>query len=632
MCGIVGYVNYSSQEAPNINKMLSSIKHRGPDAQNFQCYDIENIEVVLGHVRLSILDLSHAAEQPMSDNQNRYHIVYNGEVYNFQEIKEELAEYQFLTNSDSEVVLYAYKKWGVECANKFIGMFSIVILDRVTNELIFINDRLGVKPLYIYQDDKIIIFSSELKGILQYSGVKRDINKKALTQFMQYGYIQPPLSIFNDVRKIEPGTIISISLLEKKQKQKRYWSVEDSIWGPNKLNIDKLEDTLLKAFQYRMVADVPVCSFLSSGVDSSLVTSLLAAGSKLNTITIGMDDVRYNEADLARNIAHELKTKHVEQYISEYQLQQLVETLPFYYDEPFSDVSMYPTYLVSKIAVKNGFKVALSSDGGDEAFGGYYRYLFFKKYYKFLFRVPKCIKILLAYILKLAEKTRILNRLNIQMISLKIQKILNSLEADNVGEFYENLNKYISDDKVKKLLNDASLEKGHFNNFTILHEKYKADVLNVAMAIDYNTYIYQNLTRLDRSSMANSLEVREPLLDHSIIELALNLESRYKLEKNNTKLPLKEVLGKYLDLNFLTKKKKGFSIPIETWLRGDLKDLVEKHTSKKAIEKSGVFDFSVVEKIKTDFYHNNSSYIELWHVFIFQLWYQQWGEGLYLND
>lgn len=628
MCGIVGYISYQKDSSCDINKMLHSIKHRGPDAQDFKDFQIGNAKVVLGHVRLSILDLSHGADQPMIDVSGNYNIVYNGEIYNFKEIRNELeSKYAFKTNSDTEVILYAYREWGKECVNKFIGMFSIVILDLLKNQLVFINDRLGVKPLYIYEDDNILIFSSELKGILQYEKVDKNINKKALTQFMQYGYIQSPLSIFEKVRKIEPGTIENHNISSRENKVEKYWSVEQLI-QEHSTDINDLDEIIQKACNYRMVSDVPVCSFLSSGIDSSLVTSLLSQNNKLNTITIGVDNVKYNEAELAKNIAKNLDTNHLEKYIQSENLVGLIEKLPYYYDEPFADTSIYPTYMVSQIASEK-YKVALSSDGGDEAFGGYYRYVYFKKYYKFISKIPNSIKSFSSVVLRGLYKMGIFNLLNIQMISLKIKKILNSLEAKNISEFYENLNKYISNDRTNAILKKPEYENGYFKEFANIQSIAKNDILNTAMLIDYKTYIYQILIKVDRASMANSLEVREPLLDHNIISFAVNMRSNSKIDDNQTKVPLRKILSKYLDLDLLTKNKKGFAIPIDEWLRKDLKELVENLTSKKAIEKSGVFNYEEVEKIKKSFYSKKDDHIELWHIVTFQLWYNQWVDKIY---
>jgi len=628
MCGVVGYISYQKNSSCDINKMLLSIKHRGPDAQDFKKFQIDNVEVVLGHVRLSILDLSDGADQPMIDESKNYNIVYNGEVYNFKEIRNELkSKYSFKTNSDTEVILYSYREWGKDCVNKFIGMFSIVILDLIKNEIVFINDRLGVKPLYIYEDNEMLIFSSELKGILQYEKVDKTINKKAVTQFMQYGYIQPPLSIFEKVRKIEPGTIEQYNISSRKKEVKKYWSIEQLI-QKNSSNINDLEEVIQKACEYRMVSDVPVCSFLSSGIDSSLVTAILSENYIVNTMTIGVDDIKYNEAKLAKKISKKLNTNHNEKYIQTEDLVSLIERLPYYYDEPFADTSIYPTYMVSQTAREN-YKVALSSDGGDEAFGGYSRYVYFKNAYKFISRTPRVIKKFVSLILSFLYKRGFFSLINIQMASLKIKKILNSIEAKNINEFYENLNKYISNDRASNILRSFELENGYFKEFGNIQAISKNDILNTAMLIDYKTYIYQILTKVDRASMANSLEVREPLLDHNLISFAANVSSNSKINGNQTKVPLRKALFKYLDLDLLTKNKKGFAIPIEEWLRKDLKELVEKVTSKKAIEKSGIFNQEEVENIKEKFYSKKDDYIELWHIVTFQLWYNQWVEKIY---
>lgn len=623
MCGLVGYITYNNEKL-DIDEMLSSIKHRGPDAQASKAFEFGDTKVVLGHVRLSIQDLSHVADQPLSDLSKNYHIIFNGEVYNFKEIKEELKnDFMFKTNSDTEVILYSYIKWGTKCVDKFIGMFSIVILDIFLEKLVFVNDRLGVKPLYIYNKNNTLIFASELKAILKYDEFEKEIDIEALTQFFQYGYIQPPLSIFEDVKKIEPATIMVYDLQDKNFEIKKYWEIEKIINKPSKYNLEDIEKILKSACEYRMISDVPVSSFLSSGIDSSLVTALLSKNHKLNTITIGVNDKKYNEANLAKEIASLLNTNHYEKYITEKDLLELINILPYFYDEPFSDISIYPTFLVSRITSEQ-YKVALSSDGGDESFGGYDKYKYFIKYYSLISSIPKSVRLLLSKILNICEKIGIFRFIDIPMISLKIQKIQNSLEASNISEFYENLNTYIPKKRIKSILKKFKFNRGYFKEFDNINLKYNNDILNSAMAIDYKTYLYQILMKVDRASMANSIEIREPLLDHRIIELALNIESKYKLNNNYSKIPLRKILSNFLNLNLLTKNKKGFSIPIEDWLKRDLKEMIDKFTSELAIKNSNIFNLYEIQKIKSDFYMGKSNYIELWHIFIFQIWYNSW--------
>jgi len=626
MCGVVGYVTYKDQNL-DIANMLKLLKHRGPDAQKYKEFNLENsLKLCLGHTRLSIQDLSHNADQPMSDIKDNYHIVYNGEVYNFNEIKTELITfgYEFKTSSDTEVILYSYIQWGMKAVERFIGMFSIVILDLISKELVFINDRLGVKPLYIYREQDILIFASEIKSILEYKKFKKNINPKALAQFMQYGYIQPPLSIFEKIEKIEPASVYRYSLAEQKIIKNKYWDVLNFSDVRDELNIESLHDLLKKSFLYRTVSDVPISAFLSSGVDSSLLSAVLTKQNyELNTITIGVDDSKYNEAKLAKEIAKGLNTKHNEYYIDEKEVINLVEKMPFYFDEPFADSSMYPTYLVNKMASKK-YKVALSADGGDESFGGYSRYLFLKNFSSII-SLPKALKILLLYFINILEKTKILNLFNIPAIPLKLTKIKNVLKAKNISEFYESLNTYIGNEQLKSLCKNYTLDNGYFKEFDNIENN---DLLNKAMLIDYKTYLYQVLTKVDRTSMANSIEVREPLLDHKVIEYAISISSDEKIVGKNTKKPLKDILSEYLDIGLLTKTKKGFSVPIEKWLRSDLESIVSKYINKKSIELSNTYNWNEVEKIKNKFYNGSDDYIALWHIFIFQMWYNQWVDKI----
>jgi asparagine synthase (glutamine-hydrolysing) len=564
----------------------------------------------------------------MSDINDKYHIVYNGEVYNFKEIREELIAigYKLKTNSDTEVILYSYIQWGQDAVTKFTGMFSIVIYDTSLNELIFINDRLGVKPLYIYKEKDILIFSSEIKAILEYKNFKKKINNKALTQYMKYGYIQPPLSIFENITKIEAGTIMKFNINTQNMTKKIYWDILDFTKNTDSLNINKLHNIIKKAFMYRTISDVPISSFLSSGIDSSLVSAVLSKeNNKLNTITIGVENPKYNEAILAKDIASSIGTKHSEYYIKEKDILQLVEEMSLYFDEPFADSSMYPTYIVNKI-VSQQYKVTLSADGGDESFGGYLRYIFLKKYYKII-KLPKFIKKILLCSVNIIEKTKILNQFNITSISLKLTKIKNVLNSDNISDMYESLNTYVDNEQIRKVCKNYTFDNGYFKLFDKIN-KNNNDFLNTAMCIDYKTYLYQVLTKVDRTSMANSIEVREPLLDHNIIEYAIGISSDSKIHDKITKKPLREILAEYMDLNLLTKTKKGFSIPIDIWLRTDLELIVNKYVNKQSILESDIFHWHEVEKIKNKFYNGSNDYIELWHIFIFQMWYDRWVKNI----
>ena len=363
-------------------KMIATLKHRGPDNQTVRLY--EQNQCVLAHARLSIIDLSVEANQPME--YKSLSIVFNGEIYNFMEIRKELEDrgHQFLLQSDTEVILHAYQQWGTDCIDRFIGMFSIVILDRTKNELLLIRDRAGMKPLYYFDDGNVFLFASELKAFYPHPSFSKRINERALSAYFKYGYVPAPLSIFDHVHKLMPGHYLKYDITKRSLQISKYWDVLDYYNKPN-LDIsyqeakDQLEGILKSAFNYRMIADVPVGVFLSGGFDSAGVTALLQKErtDKLKTFTIGFP-IGNNEAPAAKAIASYLGTDHTEYICSFDDCKEIIPDVPFYFDEPFSDNSAVPTILVSRLARKN-VKVALSADAGDETFAGYSSYAALRK-------------------------------------------------------------------------------------------------------------------------------------------------------------------------------------------------------------------------------------------------------------
>jgi len=378
MCGIVGFVS-PQKDNYVLDQMLSVQAYRGPDDRGIWCEQIDEKYIHLGHNRLAIQDLSVQGHQPFVSHCEEYVIVYNGEVYNFKTIRQELENlgYSFVSQSDTEVILYAYKAWGMKCLEKFIGMFAFGVLDKKLGKMFLVRDRAGVKPLYYYSKDDIFLFSSELKSFHEHPAFKKELNKEVLPYYFQFGYIPAPHTIFKNCYKLEPGHYIELNMGNLEFKIQKYWSV-DTYYAKEKFDkneselLAEIEALLSDAVEQRMVSDVPVGVFLSGGYDSSLVTALLSKNKKrkLHTYTIGFQDKRYNEAEHAKSIAAHFGTKHTEYYISEEDMLSKIERLPFYYDEPFGDSSALPTMLVSELAKKE-VTVALSADGGDETFCGY---------------------------------------------------------------------------------------------------------------------------------------------------------------------------------------------------------------------------------------------------------------------
>ncbi|MBA2745826.1 MAG: asparagine synthase (glutamine-hydrolyzing), partial [Flavisolibacter sp.] len=403
MCGIAGFIDFRKQSSEDIlARMSCAVPHRGPDGQGVYLADHPHAQIGLGHRRLSIIDLSTSANQPM--HYNGLHMIFNGEIYNYNEIRNELIAkgHSFQTHSDSEVILHSWEEWGEKSIDKWRGMFAIAIYDDNNEELVCIRDRAGVKPFYYYWKEGIFLFSSELKSLLAHPAFDKQVNPDAVASFLQYGYVSHPHCIYRSTFKIPPGCLLRLDLQKKKLVQEKYWNVYDYYNKP-KLAIEKeeaiveTEKILEESFQLRMVADVPVGVFLSGGYDSSCVTSLLQKNSteKIKTFTIGTTDNKLDEAPFAKQIAAHLGTDHTEYYCTPKEALEIIPELPYYFDEPFADSSAIPTILVSRLARKE-VTVALSADAGDEIFAGYNRYDYISRYGNKIQAIPAPIRKLAA--------------------------------------------------------------------------------------------------------------------------------------------------------------------------------------------------------------------------------------------
>ena len=627
MCGIVGFINKEKQ-LDILNDMLKIQSYRGPDDTGM--FFDGNSGVHLGHNRLSILDLTNAGHQPMISNCGNYVIVFNGEIYNFKDIKKELiTKYNFESHSDTEVILYSYIEWGIEKAlEKFRGMFAFCIYDKIKNKLILVRDRAGVKPLYYYYKDNEFLFASESKSFHKYLNFKKELNKAVLPYFFQFGYIPEPYSIFKNTFKFPAGHYMEFDLKNFEFRIKKYWDVED-FYKMEKF--DKTEDEILEELEViledsinlRMIADVPVGVFLSGGYDSSFVSAVLSKNHKINTFTIGFNDKKYNEAEHAKEIAKHLGTNHIEYYMSEKDMINLVKDLSFYYDEPFGDSSALPTMIVSKLA-KQYVKVALSADGGDEIFCGYSKYMFLNKFYNlFSNKIKKIFLILGVNILN----QHIVGTINNFLPSLKRQtnienkflKFKRAVNSKSLEELFINASNYMSAKEIRDLLK-IKAKNDIYKNFFI---DYK-DFLEYMMIIDYKTFLKDDvLVKVDRATMSVSLEGREPLLDHKIIEYMARVPSNLKCKNNQNKYLLRKILYKYIPSKLIDKPKSGFQIPLEKWLRNELKDLVNYYLNPSKLDKE-IFNIEEIEKIKKDFFNGKNYEYIIWFILVFQMWKEKW--------
>jgi len=585
MCGIAGYFgsNFLSREEALscLQSMGKSISHRGPDSSG-EWFDGDN-RVGLAHRRLSVVDLSDAGSQPMFSRSGRYIISYNGEIYNHNELRLQISlidkELKWRGHSDTETLLECIEKWGIKSTiEKCHGMFAFAIWDRKEKTLILSRDRIGEKPLYYGFQGDSFLFASEIRALKAHPSFKNEINEQALFTHSELNYIPAPLSIYKDIKKIEPGTILYINQKMEIHKE-YYWSINDFTL---EAKIDSTEEAISSlsglintSVKNQMISDVSTGVFLSGGIDSSLIASVMQSnsGSSIASYSIGFEEDKFDESKYAKDIALHLGTNHTEMFVTAKDALDVIPNLPSVYDEPFSDHSQIPTYLLSKLA-KEHVTVALSGDGGDELFGGYTRY--------------KAIK-------------NILNILNFSPSSFQktLAFALNSIPVSSynfLSNFFQNQEDLILGDKAYKLANKL---KGNFgldfykdfisiwgesdnlfyNNkllpykFSLQEEFNNRSITDQMMLMDMVTYLPDDImAKVDRASMAVSLETRVPLLDHKIVEFALQLPTEYKIRNGEQKWILKQVLYNHIPKHLLDRPKMGFGIPIGSWLRGPLKE------------------------------------------------------------
>jgi len=626
MCGIVGFVDFNKKSSnENLTAMTNVIAHRGPDDVGYKFVESETANIGLAHQRLSIMDLSPLGHQPMYFE--ALTIVYNGEVYNFSEVRAELLTlgYTFISESDTEVIEKAFHAWGVKAVDKFVGMFAFCIYDEKENCCHFFRDRAGVKPLYYHWKDGLFLFASELKSFHQHPAFKKKINKKALAQFLQYGYIMQPNSIFQNTFKLQAGHYLKMNLNKQTFEEIKYWDVYD-FYKKSKLDLSEEEaieeshEILKKATNYRMVSDVPVGVFLSGGYDSSLVTALVQEGrqEKVNTFTIGFHEKGFDEAPYAKKVSKHLGTNHTEYYCTQEDAKEILPRLVDIYDEPFGDSSAIPTILVSQLA-KEKVTVALSADGGDEIFAGYNKYdsiIDFHNQYK---KYPKALRNILTSSMEFASKFS-----NSYALKRRLKIRSEIIGAGTISELFDlTSHKYKRSDIQSIFKEDMDFSVSAFNDDI---EYDIDDELDKLLAIDYKTYMSDNiLTKVDRATMSISLEGREPLLDQNIVEFLAQVDSKLKYKNKNKKHILKEITHKYLPKELMDRPKKGFSVPIFEWFKDELKEYILYYLDEKRIRNEGIFNPDVVMYKRNQYLTGNLQDInEIWYLLVFEMWYEKW--------
>lgn len=649
MCGINGFFSTSIKEIADIAvlNMNQAIQHRGPDASNVWHDNQSNL--FLGHCRLAIQDVSNAGSQPMTSDSERYVIVFNGEIYNHLDLRKELSTQGLNPNwrghSDTETLLACFSSWGInKTLQKLVGMFAISLWDRKQQLLTLARDRLGEKPLYWGWQGENFYFSSELKALKANTFFKTEIDRNSITLLLRHNCIPAPYSIYKGIYKLKPGHYVQIPLSNLEQAQKArpvsYWSfnniveagLETPFVGSSGQAVDTLEKALLTSVSDQMLSDVPLGAFLSGGIDSSTVVSLMQAQSSnpIRTFTIGFDDEGYNEAKHAKAVAKHLGTEHTELYIQASDALNVIPKLPDIYSEPFSDSSQIPTFLVSKLASQH-VKVALSGDGGDELFGGYNRYLMAQNIWKKSRNIPKPARRLISNLITTvspAQWDNIFNiisptlphQLRIRTAGDKAHKLASVLGSENSYEYYRTLTSHWQ--------RPDHIVIGAYEPPT-LASTYEAwpntdSFEHAMMAIDAQTYMTDDiLVKVDRAAMSNSLETRVPFLDHRIVELAWKMPLKYKIRNGEGKWLLKQVLFRHLPQKLIERPKMGFGIPIHDWLRGSLKDWAEDLLDENTLRAQGYFHPEPIRKMWTE--HLSGKYNHqhhLWDILMFQAWLQ----------
>ena len=603
MCGIAGYISNKFSKCDLI-KMTDVIKHRGPDSEGHY-FNLEK-RVGLGHSRLSIIDISSSANQPMKSSCGKYVMVYNGEVYNFKDIAKELDSISWKTSSDSEVVLEAFAKWGVEFVNKLNGMFAIAIYDLIDDKLFLFRDRLGIKPLYYYNDENTFAFGSELKALKKLD-LNKSIDYSSIYSYLHLGYIPSNNTIFSNVKKLSSGSYIIFDN-NKNLQEIKYWdssnifskdTISDFDYAKNKL------DTLLKdSVKKRLISDVPIGTFLSGGTDSSIVTAIAqkVSSKPVNTFSIGFKEAKYNESEHAKKVAEYLGTNHREFILTKDDALCELESIMDNFDEPFADSSALPTMLVSKMARKH-VTVCLSGDGGDELFMGYGAYNWASRLSKPLFwNLRKPLSKVLSYSNNQRKRAGLL---------------FNSPKINWKSHIFSQEQYFFSETEINNLLlkpNSNSI----IHDINILKSGRELSKIEQQSFFDLNNYLKDDLlVKVDRSSMYCSLEARVPLLDHNIVEFALNVDDNLKIKNGVQKYLLKELLYDYIPKSIMDKPKWGFSIPLDSWLQNELYFMIDKYLNESVIIEIGLLDPTFVKELISNF-KNGRTYLynRIWNLII----------------
>ncbi len=619
MCGLAGFIGEGNEL--DLKNMIEALTHRGPDDRGL----FFGNEIALGHARLSILDLSPAGHQPMFSSDKKIVIIFNGEIYNFLEIREDLKSrgHKFKSDSDTEVILAAYEEFGENCFEKFEGMFAIAIYDFAQKKLLLARDRMGEKPLYWTLAGKTLIFGSEMAALTKHPLFKKEIDFFSLSKYFSFDYIPTPHTIYKNVHKLEPGTFLSFQSGEIKKKT--FWKMKFGGGEENFANaLQKLDQKLNSVTKKTLVSDVPLGVFLSGGLDSSTVAYYASknSDSKINTYSIGFEEKSFDESKYALQVANFLGTKHHMKIVKQSDIVELVQDLGKLLDEPMADPSIIPTFILSKFAHEQ-VTVALGGDGGDELFAGYPTFqaeMFADLYLK----IPAKLR---GIIEKLINKLPVSEK-NFSL-EFKLKKFIAGVKHDKKHRHQNWLGNFDREEKSQLFRSEIWNQIKDKNDFedidNFIDENKIEDPRQLTLALYMKTYLMdQVLVKVDRASMKTSLETRAPFLNHELVDYVNTLPYEFKFKRMTGKYILKKLMEKKLPSAVVNRKKKGFGIPLAKWLREDLRELCENVLSQKNIENTALLNYDFVEKLQHDHFNKKKdNRRKLWSLIVFQLWLQK---------
>jgi asparagine synthase (glutamine-hydrolysing) len=640
MCGLTGAFDPNQQLGADsirqmVGEMTAAIVHRGPDGVGL--WVEPQARVAFGHRRLSIIDLTEAGQQPMVSANGRWVIAYNGEMYNTAAIRELLGEMKYRGHSDTEVLVEAFARWGVEVTiSRINAMFALAAWDTQENELWLARDRFGEKPLYYGWHGNILLFGSELKALVAVQGFSPDIDRQALGMLIRKISIPAPSTIYRGIKKLTPGSVLRIRGGQERPEPVRYWDPAN-VASNTVVNtprgeevVDELEELLTSVVKSRMESDVPLGAFLSGGVDSSTVVALMQKSSsqQVKTFTIGFNEAGYDESPHAKTVAQHLQTDHTELKLTASDALAVIPKLATIYDEPFADSSQIPTYLVSALA-RQHVTVALSGDGGDELFGGYDRYRVFERLHKYRNAIPQSIlktsgKIMSSLSVDTWNKIGSSSFATIAPRSVRVRtgervhKLSKLLQSRGDGELYEQLLS-VNSDPASLVIGYVESNTGHGHSF------HRSSFENAMMTDTYDYLPDDILVKVDRASMAVSLEVRVPLLDPDIFSFAWGLHPDDRVNNGKGKWPLRQLLNRYVPAEIVERPKMGFGVPINKWLRTELRAWASELLDRQLLQQQGYFHAESIVQMWHEHVNGTADRsTELWPILMFQAWLQEW--------